>query len=51
MVEFHYQICDAASGSELASGETRHIFLGSDMKPVKLPAKYRPLFGVVAATD
>ena len=51
MVEFHYQICDSAAARELASGETRHIFLGSDMKPVKLPARYRPLFGVGAATD
>ncbi|HXA63560.1 MAG TPA: thioesterase family protein [Bryobacteraceae bacterium] len=46
MVEFHYQICDCATARELASGETRHIFLGPDMKPVKLPEKYRMLFGV-----
>ena len=51
MVEFHYEICDSSSGRELASGETRHIFLGSDMKPVKLPEKYRPLFGVGISTD
>jgi acyl-CoA thioester hydrolase len=50
MVEFHYQICDAAHTRELASGETRHIFLSPDMKPVKLPEKYRPLFGV-SSTD
>jgi acyl-CoA thioester hydrolase len=51
MVEFHYAICDSDTGRELASGETRHIFLGSDMKPVKLPEKYRPLFGVGISTD
>jgi acyl-CoA thioester hydrolase len=51
MVEFHYQICDSATARELASGETRHIFLGSDMKPVKLPQKYRPLFGVGSSID
>jgi acyl-CoA thioester hydrolase len=50
MVEFHYLICDSASARELASGETRHIFLGMDMKPVKLPEKYRPLFGVGSST-
>jgi acyl-CoA thioester hydrolase len=50
MVEFHYQICDSASGRELASGETRHIFLNSAMKPVKLPMKYQPLFGVDSST-
>ena len=46
MVEFHYHIFDCATARELASGETRHIFLGPDMKPVKLPEKYRMLFGV-----
>ena len=51
MVEFHYQIRDSASARDLASGETRHIFLSSEMKPVKLPAKYRPLFGVGFSTD
>lgn len=49
MVEFHYRICEAESSRELASGETRHIFLGPDMKPVKLPEKYRPLFGVASS--
>jgi acyl-CoA thioester hydrolase len=51
MVEFHYEILDSASERELASGETKHIFLGSDMRPVKLPGKYRPLFGVGSITD
>jgi acyl-CoA thioester hydrolase len=49
MVEFHYHIFDCATARELASGETRHIFLGSDMKPVKLPEKYRPLFGAASS--
>jgi len=51
MVEFHYQILDCASARELASGETKHIFLGSHMKPIKLPEKYRPLFGVGTTAD
>jgi len=46
MIEFHYQIRDAHSVRELASGETKHIFLGPDMKPVKLPEKYKSSFGV-----
>ena len=37
---------DAASGRELASGATKHIFLGPDMKPVKLPEKYYAFFGI-----
>ena len=46
MIEFQYEIRDARDGSELASGETKHIFLGADMKPVKLPEKYLAPFGI-----
>ncbi len=45
-VEFEYQIRDSDSGRELATGATKHFFLGADMKPVKLPEKYWPMFGV-----
>jgi acyl-CoA thioester hydrolase len=45
-VEFQYEISDAPGGGQLASGGTRHLFLGTDMKPVKLPEKYWPLFGI-----
>jgi acyl-CoA thioester hydrolase len=45
-VEFQYEISDAQSGRPLASGETKHVFLGADMKPLKLPEKYWPLFGI-----
>lgn len=48
MVEFEYEICEAASGRRLASGATKHMFLGSDLRPVKLPAKYQPLFGITS---
>lgn len=46
MIEFHYRIRNAQTGQELAAGETKHIFLGPDMKPVKLPEKYHACFGV-----
>ena len=46
MIEFHYQMHDAQTSQALAEGETKHIFLGSDMKPVKLPQKYHACFGV-----
>ena len=49
-VEFQYEITHAQSGRKLASGETKHVFVGPDMKPVKLPEKYWPLFGIVSAT-
>jgi acyl-CoA thioester hydrolase len=45
MVEFSYGIAEA-SGKSLASGETRHIFLRGDMRPARLPEKYRAAFGI-----
>lgn len=49
-VEFQYGIRDAKSGRQLAAGGTKHVFLGAEMKPVRLPEKYWPLFGIVSAT-
>lgn len=46
MVRFVYEIVSAGSERLLATGETKHIFCGPGMRPVKLPAKYRPLFGI-----
>ena len=47
-VEFEYDIRDAHNGRELASGGTKHIFLSANMRPVKLPQKYLPLFGITS---
>jgi acyl-CoA thioester hydrolase len=47
-VEFEYDIRDAQNGRELASGGTKHIFLSANMRPVKLPQKYLPLFGITS---
>ena len=49
MVEFDYRMRDAATGRELATGSTKHIFLGPHMKPVKLPDKYYGFFGISSA--
>jgi acyl-CoA thioester hydrolase len=49
MITFAYQMSNSATGELLASGETRHVFLSPQLKPVKLPARYRPLFGVHGA--
>ena len=46
MIEFHYEVRESSSAHKLATGETKHIFLGSDMKPVKLPEKYFGIFGI-----
>jgi acyl-CoA thioester hydrolase len=47
-VEFEYEIRDAQSGRQIATGSTKHFFLGADMRPVKLPEKYWPMFGITA---
>jgi acyl-CoA thioester hydrolase len=49
MVQFEYEIREAQSERVLATGHTRHIFLSPAMKPVRLPEKYLPLFGVTFA--
>ena len=46
MVQFAYEICNGESGAVLATGFTKHVFLGADMKPRKLPGVYRPAFGI-----
>jgi acyl-CoA thioester hydrolase len=51
MIEFHYQIMAARDGRKLAAGETRHVFLGSDLKPAKLPEKYFEVFGISSGPD
>lgn len=43
MIRFGYEMREASSGGTLATGETKHLFCGRDLKPVKLPEKYRPL--------
>ncbi len=45
MVEFSYEF-RSETGQPLAKGETRHIFLNPQMKPVRLPGKYHAFFGI-----
>jgi acyl-CoA thioester hydrolase len=44
-VQFGYEML-RDDGKPLATGHTKHIFLGRDFRPVHLPAKYRVLFGL-----
>lgn len=46
MVTFGYEIRHADTSQLLASGETKHVMLNNDGKPVKVPAKYHELFGI-----
>ena len=45
MVRFAYEMRLAEGGRKLATGETKHIFLGRDLRPCRLPEKYRESFG------
>jgi acyl-CoA thioester hydrolase len=46
MVTFAYEMLLAGDDRKLATGETKHIFLGRDLRPRKLPEKYRDSFVV-----
>ncbi len=45
IVRFEYEI-NGADGRLLASGHTKHVFCSREMKPAKLPEKYRGVFGM-----
>jgi len=49
-VEFEYEIREAQSGRQLATGRTKHVFVGAGMTTVKLPEKYWLMFGIRAST-
>jgi acyl-CoA thioester hydrolase len=46
IVSFHYEMRLAENDRKLATGSTRHIFCNREMKPVRLPGKYRAMFGI-----
>lgn len=46
MVKFRYEMRRVADSEVLARGQTAHVFCDRDLRPTKLPAKYRPLFGI-----
>jgi acyl-CoA thioester hydrolase len=45
IVSFAYEMRLAEDDRKLATGSTRHIFCSREMKPVRLPEKYRKAFG------
>jgi acyl-CoA thioester hydrolase len=46
MVTFGYEMRRAEDNRVLATGETRHIFCGRDLRRTRLPEKYHALFGI-----
>jgi len=46
MPRFDYEIRNAATGQKLATGFTKHVWCGPDLRPKKLPPEYEHVFGV-----
>lgn len=46
MVRFGYEMRLAGTDRVLATGETKHFYIGRDMKRTKLPEKYYEKFGI-----
>ncbi len=46
MVHFHYEMIADEDRRKVASGVTKHVFLGRDMRPCRMPEKYREKFGL-----
>jgi len=46
MIQFAYRVLNASDDRLLAEGYTKHIVCDRELKPSRLPARYRPLFGV-----
>ena len=46
MVTFAYEMRLSADGKKLAAGETRHVFCTRELKPCRMPEKYRENFGL-----
>jgi len=51
MIQFGYDLREANSNRLLATGYTRHIFCGRDLKPMRLPPKYQAYFAALKALD
>jgi acyl-CoA thioester hydrolase len=46
MMTVAYEMRRAGDDRRLATGYTRHIYVSSEMRPISLPKKYYPMFGV-----
>jgi len=49
MVRFGYDM--TVDGRGVASGETRHVFLSRELKPIRVPTEYRGIFGLDPKPD
>jgi len=46
VVRFNYEILNKATGRLLATGSTVHVVTDANMRPARIPDRYRPLFGL-----
>ena len=46
MVWFGYEMRLSADGRKLATGQTKHVYLDRDLKPCRLPDKYKANLGI-----
>ena len=46
MVSFAYEMRQPEGSRKIATGRTRHVYLDRRLRPVRLPEKYRGVFGV-----
>lgn len=46
MIRFEYVMSSEETKLKLATGETAHVFCDRDLKPIRLPEKYRAAFGI-----
>ena len=46
LVSFSYEMRLADGSHKLATGATRHVFLDRELKPARMPDKYRAAFGI-----
>src|ERR1700722_17747208 len=48
-VEFEYEMRNPETARVLATGSTKHVFLGRGLRPVKLPERCWPPFGITSS--
>ncbi len=51
MVVFAYEIRNATTSQLLVTGETKHVFITREGRPVKVPRKYYELFAISSHED
>ena len=51
MMRIEYDIHRAADGQLLAQGATKHLFVNTDLKPIRCPEKYYAVFTGASRTD